>query len=36
MFEQLQCQQDACRHRVATTIGAFGEAAGKTLLNGFD
>ena len=36
MFEQLQCQQDACRDRVATTIGAFGEAAGKALLNGFD
>ena len=36
MFEQLQCQQDACRDRVATTIGAFGEAAGKAVLNGFD
>jgi hypothetical protein len=36
MFEQLQCQQDACRDRVATTIGAFVEAAGKALLNGFD
>jgi hypothetical protein len=36
MFSQLQCQQNACRDRVATIIGAFGEAAGKALLNGFD
>jgi len=36
MFEQLQCQQDACRNRVAPTIGAFGEAASKAVFNGFD
>ena len=36
VFEQLQGQQDACRDRVATTVGAFGEAAGKALLNSFD
>jgi hypothetical protein len=29
MFEQFQCQQDACRDRVATTMGAFGEALAK-------
>ena len=36
VFEQLQCQQDTCRDRVATPMGAFGKAAGKALLNGVD
>ena len=36
VFEQLQGQQHTCRDRAATTIGAFGEAAGNAVLDGFD
>ena len=36
MLEQLQSQQDADGHGPSATRGAFGEACGKTLLDGAD